>query len=159
MYDIDDSLGFLLNRAALTVRARFEEGLDRHGLTAPQWAVLARLWQRDGVPQSEIAHGLGMDKATVSGIVRRLEGKGLVAPHRDERDRRVYRVFLTDAGRAMEHVLPDVAAQANDLALKGFTAAEAAGLKDALRRVFENCRRTRFGAKDEGEPSAAGADA
>jgi DNA-binding MarR family transcriptional regulator len=48
----------------------------------------------------ELAHLLGLDKSSVSGLVDRAEHRGLVERDPSAEDRRVIRVALTAAGRA-----------------------------------------------------------
>ena len=52
----------------------------------------------DGLSQQELAERLMLEKSTVSRMVADLERKGLV--ERDPANRRVYRLGLTDEGRA-----------------------------------------------------------
>ncbi len=135
MFKLDDSLGYLLNAAAVSMRWALEARLAPHGVTAPQWAVLARLWEEDGLPQSRIGERLSFDKPTVSGVVDRLEDKGLVRRVRDEQDRRVTRVFLTEAGRGLRDTLVPLAEEVNGLAAWEFSPEELAALKSALVRL------------------------
>lgn len=123
----------------MAMRLSFEERLAEYGLTAPQWAVLARLSERDASPQVDIGRSLGVDKATISGIVRRLETKKLVKSRRDPADRRLCRVCLTEDGRKLGRVLPRCAERTNRAALSGFTSEQTASLKASLRRLLENC--------------------
>lgn len=54
----------------------------------------------DGLSQQELAKRLMLEKSTVSRMVADLERKGLVERQRDPANRRVYRLGLTDEGRA-----------------------------------------------------------
>ena len=54
----------------------------------------------DGLSQQELAERLMLEKSTVSRMVADLERKGLVERQRDPANRRVYRLRLTDEGRA-----------------------------------------------------------
>jgi DNA-binding MarR family transcriptional regulator len=67
-------------------------------LTMPQWKVLMALHAGDSRTVGELAQTLGVRLPTVSGIVDRLEAQGLVGRQSDERDRRVVRIRLTEAG-------------------------------------------------------------
>jgi DNA-binding MarR family transcriptional regulator len=70
-------------------------------LTFNQLRLLFRL-QRDGpTPMHLLAGWLGVDKATATGFVKRVERRGLVARQRREDDHRVVECRLSDAGAAL----------------------------------------------------------
>lgn len=61
----------------------------------------------EGLGQSELGRELLTHRSNVTGLVDRLETKGLVKRHPCEGDRRAWRVELTDAGRALwQTILP-----------------------------------------------------
>jgi DNA-binding MarR family transcriptional regulator len=132
---LDESLGFQVNRLAGAMRAALEARLVEHGLTAQQWATLMRLLERDGCPQKELGESQGMDKATIGGIIARLEAKGLIARRPDLDDRRVNRVTLTAPGRRLALALRPLAAEVNARATAGLEAREAAALRALLIRA------------------------
>lgn len=138
MFRLHDSLGFLLNRSALAMRWALEERLAKHGLTAPQWAILAGLWEQDAQPLSAVGAIFHFDKPTTTGIVDRLEDKGLVRRVRDLEDRRITRVHLTKAGAQLRRKLPALAADVNAVAVRGLSAAEQKALKRCLQTIWSN---------------------
>lgn len=99
MTQLDGSFGFLVSRLANALRGALEARLAAYGLTAPQWAALMRLREKDDWPLKELGTTLGIDKATIGGIIQRLEVKALIRRRQDDVDARYYRVSLTDAGR------------------------------------------------------------
>ncbi len=135
MKTLDESLGFQVNRLAGAMRSALEARLTDHGLTAPQWATLMRLLERDGWPQKDLGDSQGMDKATVGGIIARLEAKGLIARRPDPEDGRVHRVTLTAPGRRLAAALRPLAAEVNARATAGLDASEAAALRTLLVRA------------------------
>ncbi|MEU9147644.1 MarR family transcriptional regulator [Streptomyces sp. NPDC048349] len=75
----------------------FATAASPYGLTSTQARVLAQL---DGpVPMRGLAKLLVCDASNVTGIVDRLEARGLVRREPDPADRRVKNVVATDAGR------------------------------------------------------------
>jgi DNA-binding MarR family transcriptional regulator len=73
-----------------------------HGLTAAQYNVLNVLAASpDGISQRELGDRLVVDRSNVTGLLDRLEKSGWVRRTDDPVDRRVYRVVLTPAGRAL----------------------------------------------------------
>jgi DNA-binding MarR family transcriptional regulator len=79
-----------------------------YGLTGAQYNVLNILSDsREGISQRELGDLLVVDRSNVTGLLDRLEKAGWVRRDDHPQDRRVYRVSLTPAGRALwEEVHP-----------------------------------------------------
>jgi DNA-binding MarR family transcriptional regulator len=73
---------------------------EMHGFTPPQVHALAWLGTDGALTMGVLAQRLGVTEKTVTGIVDRLEGQRLAERVRDEADRRIVHVRLTNAGRA-----------------------------------------------------------
>jgi len=78
--------------------------------------VLQHLSASGPLTVGELAVHLGLRRNSVSELLQRLEGKGLVARIRDERDERRVLVWLTEAGRSVvsrigQPAAPDLIAQ------------------------------------------------
>lgn len=137
-YRVDDRLGFLVNRLAAAMRKAFEKRLEEHGLTAPQYAFLAMLFEEDGQPLSNIGRRSCCDKPTVTGIANRLEKKGFIKKVRDGNDRRIIKAVLTEKGKGLEDALVSKAVNVNADATEGFGEEEIILLKAQLRKLLDN---------------------
>ena len=80
---------------------RMAEALGVHGLTLPQFDVLATLWHGEGITQQELAERLLVTKGNVVGLIDRVSLAGWVERRPDPEDRRANRLHLTDAGRKL----------------------------------------------------------
>jgi DNA-binding MarR family transcriptional regulator len=85
-------------RFNLLSHKKLEADLQRQGLTPPQFYVLATIGYAGGLPFGEIGAKMMVTVSNLTGIVDRLEEKKLVSRKRDERDRRVVHVVLTEKG-------------------------------------------------------------
>lgn len=85
-------------RFGLHSHKKLEDDLDKLGLTPPQFYVLATIGYAGSLPFGEIGAKMLVTVSNLTGIVDRLEEKKLVARKRDEKDRRVVHVILTDKG-------------------------------------------------------------
>jgi DNA-binding MarR family transcriptional regulator len=85
-------------RFSLQSHKKLEDDLHKVGLTPPQFYVLATIGYAGGLPFGEIGAKMMVTVSNLTGIVDRLEEKKLVVRRRDEDDRRVVRVLLTDKG-------------------------------------------------------------
>lgn len=74
----------------------------RYGLTGPQLVVLKELVEAGGRPVSGLAHAVNLSQATVTGILDRLERKGMVERVRSSQDKR--KVIVSSTAEA-ERVL------------------------------------------------------
>lgn len=69
------------------------------GVTGPQRLVLRVIGQRPDATAGEIARMLDLHASTLTGVLARLEQRGMLARHVDPGDRRRARFTLTAAGR------------------------------------------------------------
>jgi MarR family transcriptional regulator, transcriptional regulator for hemolysin len=111
---------FLGRRLAITHKV-VHEWVDRllapHEASVTDWIVLKSLQRPEaagGISQRELASRMGIEPPTVLRHLDRLEGAGLVARRRDDRDRRVIRVTMTTAGRRRFQQLAVVMSSADD---------------------------------------------
>ena len=73
------------------------------GLTPPQFDVVATLGNTEGMTCKELSEKTLITKGTLTGVVDRLEEKGLVTRTTLEHDRRSVAIALTDAGHELFH--------------------------------------------------------
>ncbi|MBN1238086.1 MAG: MarR family transcriptional regulator [Gammaproteobacteria bacterium] len=80
--------------------------MAEHGLSGPQLLCLKQLDARGELLSGELAKGMSLSPATVTGILDRLEGRGLVTRERRAEDKRTVLVRLTPAGRKLVEQAP-----------------------------------------------------
>ncbi|EOD00261.1 MarR family winged helix-turn-helix transcriptional regulator [Caldisalinibacter kiritimatiensis] len=84
------------------VHTKHHEVAKEHNLTLDQFHLLVHLPKREEPPTiSEIADRASKAHNTISEKVTRLEEKGLVKRVRDEKDRRISRVVITEKGQKL----------------------------------------------------------
>jgi DNA-binding MarR family transcriptional regulator len=76
-------------------------GLFNVDLSVQQLRALMVVAAAEGASVNELADALGVGPTTITGIVDRLERRGLAARRSDSADRRVRRIELTDEGRRL----------------------------------------------------------
>jgi DNA-binding MarR family transcriptional regulator len=117
----------------LQLTATTENGpLQSVDLTMRQLRVLLILSFSDGQSGRDLSAALGVGLAAVSGITHRLAARGLIRRAVDPVDRRVRRVYLTEAGRALVTGLRDSGREGKRRLLRRLTAAE---LRDYARSM------------------------
>lgn len=99
---LDRQLCFALYAASLAMTKLYKPLLEPLGLTYPQYLVMLVLWQGDGLTVSQVGEQLALDSGTLTPLLKRLEGAGLVQRLRDTADERRVLLRLTPAGRALQ---------------------------------------------------------
>jgi DNA-binding MarR family transcriptional regulator len=143
MYDIEDSIGFLLSKAYQRAWAILREEIEQYDLTPPQFALLAFLWQQDGLTQAELSEKGQIDRSTIGGLIDRLERVGMLERRQHPQDRRAHLIYLTGQGKAMENTLSACAGRSLERFTSGLNENEVKELRRMLnilrgeRRVYE----------------------
>ncbi|MEU6381266.1 MarR family transcriptional regulator [Streptomyces sp. NPDC046909] len=114
--------------------ADFEDAAAEHSLTGAQ-ARLLSLLSLEPLPMRKLAHKLRCEPSNVTGIVDRLESRGLVERRPDPADRRVKLAAVTDEGRGVARGLRDELRFARE-PLAGLSRAEREVLRELLRRML-----------------------
>lgn len=103
-----DAVVDALVQASFTTMGVLSRVAGEHDVSLTQLRVLAILRDRR-VTMSALAEHLGLEKSTMSGLIQRAEGRGLVQRGRGLSDGRAVEVFLTDRGVALaEQIGTDV---------------------------------------------------
>ena len=99
---LDRQLCFALYSASRAITRAYAPLLEPLGLTYPQYITLLVLWEEDGISVKHLGKRLGLDSATLTPMLKRLEHQGSILRRRDPDDERVVRIGLTRSGRALE---------------------------------------------------------
>ena len=133
-----DSMAIVSNlfRAANAVRNHFERTvLLSNDLSWTAFVVLWVTWIWEPIETRQIAEEGGFSKATLTGVLGTLEGRGYVARAKSTTDGRLVIVTMTDAGRKlMDDLFPRFNKQEQKIA-GAIPQAEHAALAEALRLV------------------------
>jgi MarR family transcriptional regulator for hemolysin len=111
----EDFIGYAFTDVARMLRTVFERRVRAYDLTRSQWVVIARLKNRPGLSQSEVADILEIEKAPAGRLIDRMEAKGWIERRADPNDRRINRLHLTpQAERLHELIWPLAEATVED---------------------------------------------
>ena len=133
---IEDSLGYLVNRAARAFGSRLADELRPHGVGIGQWAVLMHLWSNDGMTQAQLARRVPIEQPTMVRTIDRMERDGLVIRTRDPNDGRASRITLSRRGSDLRDTLVPLAAGVNRSATATLTEQEVATLRQLLTKLL-----------------------
>src|SRR5947207_6764521 len=97
----DTCLCLHLQRAARAVARRFDAALRPLGLTSGQFSLLMSLNRPQPASIGDVSALLAMDRTTLTANLKPLERRGFVRVTVDDADKRMRRLKLTSAGRAL----------------------------------------------------------
>jgi DNA-binding MarR family transcriptional regulator len=135
MFEIENSIGFLLAKAYQRGYALFKKPLEKFGLTPKQFSLLAFLWKQDGLSQIELSEKCQIDRTTVGGLLDRLEKQGYVSRHPHPDDRRAYLIRLTNSGKLLEKELLVIAREVTEIFTAKLSSEDILTLTELLRKL------------------------
>jgi DNA-binding MarR family transcriptional regulator len=137
---IQDSLGFIIYRTALTLKAALQRCFKENGydFTPEQWGIIRHLGEEDGLSQREIGEKAFKDKPNITRIIDALEKKHLIFRQPDPRDRRKYCIYLTKEGKQLhDHIMP-LTRTLRAKATRDLAGPQLELLKQALNQIYHN---------------------
>lgn len=97
-----------------------------------------RLYREDGVNQESLSDYLKIDKGTTTRAIQKLADEGYVFRQRDEKDRRSYRIFLSEKAKKLEPDMKKIALEWEDILFSGFDDSQRKEITNSLEIMFEN---------------------
>lgn len=98
---LGDFMCFAIYSTNLAYSRVYKPVLEQLGLTYTQYVTIICLWEEDQQTVKALSEKLFLEPSTMTPMLKRLEGMGLVSRERDQHDERSVRVGLTPAGRAL----------------------------------------------------------
>ncbi|MEU3413926.1 MarR family transcriptional regulator [Streptomyces sp. NPDC006658] len=130
---LDRQICFSLHAASRAFNGVYRVLLGDLGLTYPQYLVMLVLWEQGDLPVKRLGEQLRLDSGTLSPLVKRLEGAGLVRRERSAEDERSVLVRLTGEGAALRERAVEVPRRI--MSATGFDPAEIGELRERLDRL------------------------
>jgi MarR family transcriptional regulator, transcriptional regulator for hemolysin len=128
-------IGLRLTRTSRAVTQAFERAMAQAGGSVSTWQVLLLVRSQSWDTQSELAEQLGITGATLTHHLNALERKGLVRRWREDSNRRVQHVELTDDGIELFGRLREVARRHDGQLRSQLTDDEVEQLAELLERL------------------------
>jgi DNA-binding MarR family transcriptional regulator len=130
--EIDHDLRAIRER----IRRPLEAEIARGNLTGPQQLVMRALVQSEGISLKDLSAQLGLAHSTVSGIIDRLQERGLVRRQTNEADKRVTRIIVTEEVRKfLRDTMPRLAIHPLVQAMKGVNATQRRAIVKGIKTL------------------------
>jgi len=96
---VSDSVMIALRKIIQAIDMNSKKLVKRVGLTGPQLVILQEISSLGEVTAGEIAQAVSLSQATVTGILERMEKRGLITRQRSDKDKRRIMVSITENGK------------------------------------------------------------
>lgn len=126
---------FLLSRAQQTAVQEYKAQLEAYDLTPSQFTVLKCLWELGSLSPGQLAEATYIERPAITGILDRLESRGMVRRVPDYYDRRSINICLTEEAAELKDRIIAAAETANNNVLAGFDEKERATVLNALHEI------------------------
>ena len=137
-FDMDLSLGFILNRTSIQSKALFTQKIKEFDISPEQWSLVFRVVETNGLTQKELSDSTYKDQANITRSIDRLERKGLLKRVSNQMDRRIINIYPTEkAINLVEKIIP-ISSRFNNYLTENFTDEEKNQLIKLLNKVYEN---------------------
>lgn len=134
-YRIEEQVGYLLRRAHQRASSIFQVTIGDPNVTPTQYSSMVKLHEYTELSQNHLGRLVGMDKATMQGVVRRLRERGLVDSRPDPGDARRTLLSLTTEGQKLTNKLLLNGPAVSRETLKPLSAQEQKQLLDLLSKI------------------------
>lgn len=99
--ELNKQVCFALYSTSSAVTKAYRPLLQPLNLTYPQYVVMMALWEKDNISVTALSNIIGLSKATLTPLLKRLELSGCITKNFADGDDRQKCVQLTPAGRAL----------------------------------------------------------
>ena len=129
---------YKLNKSSMLYKRLMSKHLERLNITYSQLMVLRVANQEPGITAKEILMQMDTDKATLSGVLARLERDNYIYRVKNEKDKRIQNIFVSEGSEKLcTEVSVIEKACISDL-IDGITDEEAENFLSILDRFIEN---------------------
>lgn len=101
-FSLRDTPGHLIRLCQQRAIDLFAEEVGTNGPTPRQFAVLITVLQKPGLSQTELVEASGIDRSTLTEVLRRMINHGMISKSRTREDQRANAIYLTSKG---EHII------------------------------------------------------
>lgn len=135
---VDCEIRELFDKISSRMRRDYSESLRELNLHVGQDNLLYRLWSGDGVTQMQLRDHLNCEPPTITNMVKSLEQNGFIYRKRDEKDARVMRIILTEAGKNLEKPIKIIWKQQQEKLLDSISPEERMLLRRLMKQMESN---------------------
>ena len=125
-----------VGRACQLMQLTLARNIAHLDIKPPHLDILINLYRREGISQQDLAHKLLVGRSNMSMLLPQLEKRGLIERRSDVKDKRVWRLHLTDEGKAVTEEAMKVQTALIDTVMDPATEAECNIVADQMERII-----------------------
>ena len=139
-YVTEECMSYIMGRTVQSIKNLIfrEFKAQNLNITPEQWAIMSYLHKEDGLYQKQIADFLFKDKPTVTRILDLLEKRNLIIRISDEKDRRKFKIYLTQDGKDTVKLLLPIAQEVQLKIRANLSLEEIETMKSILNKIYLN---------------------
>ena len=133
--------GFMMSKINQVAGRVFSRLLKEYNITEinpAQGRILFVLWEKDGIPITELSEKTMLDKSTLTSMLDRLEESGYLRRVPSKDDRRKIMIERTEKDHAFQKAYIEVSDEMNRIFYEGLSETEIDGFEGNLAKILEN---------------------
>jgi DNA-binding MarR family transcriptional regulator len=138
--ELNECINFELNIVQNTVLNYFKGKLAPYDVTPIQYALLKCLWNEDLQTPTQLAQTLRLDTSSITGLLARLEKKGLIERIYSQQDRRSIQVHILENGAALQKPIESAIETANREITAGISPEDYKQFRSLLKVIESNAK-------------------
>lgn len=135
-----DTIGFFISRTQSKLQKIFLQKLTPYGVTPEQWALFARLSEKEGISPTNLSKTSLRDKPYTTRLIDKLEDKGLIRREENQNDKRSSLIFLTEQGGKLRKEIFPIIAELNQWIMEPMSEEEVMQLKFLLNKLYNHVK-------------------
>ena len=129
---------YKLNKSSMLYKRLMSKHLERLNITYSQLMVLRVVNQEPGITAKEILMQMDTDKATLSGVLSRLQRNNYITRVKNEKDKRIQNIYISKGSETLCNEVSVIEKACISELVDGITMGEAEKFLQILDRFIEN---------------------
>lgn len=138
--DATEKIEEYLRKVDYTVRRKGREILGQKSITAPQFKALQILMKNETMTIGDLSQKMDLACSTITDLIDRMESSKLVSRKRDEKDKRVVKIEVTEKGKEVLHEVLEERVQFLDSKLTSYSQEDKNRLYLELKKLYDSVR-------------------
>ena len=140
-FNLDKWVGHISENAMKQITDAFGRRLQNSGITRVQWIALYYVKTKSKISQRDLSNLMNIMDSSAGRLIDRLERDGLIERERNNTDRRVIYINLTDKGDKLITDLLPIGIQFNDDLIAGIDEKELMIYEKVLNKMISNMKK------------------